>query len=90
MTTTAFSKDNSKKPKSNRKGTGQQSQQTQVVNQSSTTAEPTFQSDDHYDEQFPPLGESRLSQASSSSHHSSEVCFVVLSYGFYLFFFFLF
>jgi hypothetical protein len=90
MSDSAFSKDNGKKPKSNRKKSRQRSQQTQIVNQPSTTAEPTFQSGDHYDERFPPLGESTLSQGSSSSHHSSEVFIVVLSYGFYLFLFFVF
>ncbi len=74
MNATTFSKENNKKSKKNRTISGQQSQQTPTTNQPLTTVDSTFQSSDHYDELFPPLNESTLSQASNSSHHSSEVC----------------
>ena len=80
MNTNTFSKGSNKKSKKNRTVTEQQSQQTPIA-----TAETTFQPGDRYNELFPPLNESMLSQASNTSHHSSEVCTIFLFSGLYLF-----
>jgi hypothetical protein len=90
MSTASVSKDDGKKTKNNRNESGQRSQHTQIVTQSSKTVEPIFQPREYYDEHFPPLDGSSLSQASSSSHQSFQVCIIVLFFGFYLFLFFIF
>ncbi|CAF1079827.1 unnamed protein product [Rotaria sordida] len=72
MNATEVSKHHGTKSKKQRKESDQESQNTQIVNQSSTSSEATFHQDDHYDECFSPLPKSPSNQPSGSSRSSFE------------------
>ena len=81
MSATAHSKNNDKKAKNNRKGSGQRSQETRP----SIPAESTLQPGPYYDEHFPPFGNPSSSQTSRNNHPHSTVYLIVFCFELNLF-----